>query len=614
MKHGVTTRNNSVKQSGLNQNPANYLEQRVYSPMLGVILRVYHSDDPLNSSATNKQDLRGAHAVADVLIVNDGGHSSLVMKNVTIPPSGNSGFDDFHECLPKGTTGVLDNSEYDSLQRNVNPQTLDGDWCLAPGTRLLCSDLKWKPIETLSIGDELIGFDETIKNAKLRPSIIENIKHLNKPCIQITTEKGVITSSEDHMWVVSGSKPKKFSRMWKKTSEIQVGDKIAYYTDPWEYDDSREGGYVAGFIDGEGFLSTYGGGVGWGQNPGDTSNKIQKLVTERGFTFSKRKGTNKCEIFKTLGNGSNVRFLGMFQPERLMARSRLMWENRRNFNKTSKPAVVLEIKHVGIQPVVAVQTSTRTFIAEGYLSHNCVVSFIGGKLSQPFIVSWWPHPFNRTDPATSSTNGNSLAQGRRYFKRYRGVKHVITDNGNVYLDTNEANSTIVPGSTPSRKNNDTGGDIHVDVKPTRELEINFNNIVDNTDEPSLPQANPSQGSRTRQDTSTRVTLDKDQIELIAGEIAKILARTGNVEITAGTDVNISPTSKLNFGGPTATEPMVLGTQWQAAMTRILLALVAHNHSSPVGPTSPPLNAPAFSAEIDLLTNSLSQFIFGKATP
>lgn len=69
--------------------------------------------------------------------------------------------------------------------------------------------------------------------------------------------------------------------------------------------------------------------------------------------------------------------------------------------------------------------------------------------------------------------------------------------------------------------------------------------------------------------------------------------------------------KIYGGDENASEPFVLGSQWKTGMEAILDAIVAITHSTAVGPTSPPLNAPAFVAQRALLSAKLSSIIYGK---
>jgi hypothetical protein len=80
--------------------------------------------------------------------------------------------------------------------------------------------------------------------------------------------------------------------------------------------------------------------------------------------------SHRQQVAKLLGSIRPKRLLPMFEPEQLGGMD------------TEKIDLVRK-EDVGLQPVIAVQTSTRTFIAEGFASHNCTVAAAGHM-----IQSW----------------------------------------------------------------------------------------------------------------------------------------------------------------------------------------------------------------------------------
>lgn len=245
---------------------------------------------------------------------------------------------------------------------------------------------------------------------------------------------------------------------------------------------------------------------------------------------------------------------------------------------------------------------------------RCIVGFIGGNTAQPVMLSWYPHPSNRTDPATQGNQEGTLVQGRRLLKRYAGTKVTVTSNGSIYVNTNEANALLVPGQAgASRKKRDSGGDIILDIKPGRRLEIDFNPDVSNPDEPSLPQTNPPRGSFARSTDNTTVRFTDAEIQLIAKEMVHI--------ISTNTNIILEPAMELLLGGETASERMVLGDTWKSIMSGVLFALTTHTHGTGVGPSGPPLNVPnneltTFTTAYNDVENDepLSTFIKGQKDP
>jgi DNA polymerase I-like protein with 3'-5' exonuclease and polymerase domains len=272
------------------------------------------------------------------------------------------------------------------IRRLVIPKP--GRWlivCLDPTTRLLTEDLTWEPCGDIQRGRTLVGFDEELRGhqTKLRRSVVLNTQRLLKPCYRITTTKGEVVSSDCHRWVVRRGKKSGGGavRQWVRTDELRVGDPIGYLMDPWETDASCEAAYLAGFFDGEGWCSPgaknrAGGTVGFGQNEGPLLEKVRSMLAAKGFetgkTSSKQNKKNKvAKVYLRRGAFSSLRFLGSIRPSRLLPKSRVLWEGRRSFSNQTEAAVVLSVEFLGEREVVAIETTTKTFIAEGMLSHNC---------------------------------------------------------------------------------------------------------------------------------------------------------------------------------------------------------------------------------------------------
>lgn len=258
--------------------------------------------------------------------------------------------------------------------------------CLHPTTRILTEDYRWIPIGNLLPGDIVWGFDEEPIQKEgagrsgryLRRSEVLSVSLLTKPSIKITTNFGEVICSGDHFWL---SRQLGKAR-WTEANKLKVGDSISYFVRPWEYDSSREAGYLAGFLDGEGYL-TNAHRVGFGQNPGPTLDGVLDLLTKKGWTHCDSTGTaekwseinggkvlSKCRKIDLAGEQFIwLRFLGSIRPPRLLSKVDL--EGKAYWGKRSKSAIILAIEEVGDQEVVAMETTTHTFIAEGMLSHNC---------------------------------------------------------------------------------------------------------------------------------------------------------------------------------------------------------------------------------------------------
>jgi DNA polymerase I-like protein with 3'-5' exonuclease and polymerase domains/uracil-DNA glycosylase len=264
-------------------------------------------------------------------------------------------------------------------------------FCLAPETRVLTGDLRWVELGTIRVGDELIGFDEHGRGkaskqgptATYQPALVEGTMRLKLDCYRVTTDRGVsVVASDDHLWLARDGSAKGRTRYWKKTCDLQPGDLIATFVDPWDEDTSWEAGFIAGFLDGEGCVLKH--GACFTQNPGTALSHMLALLKTKGFdTFvNKKANARSVNVYPHGGVPGAMRMIGQFRAPRLIEKARKLWNGKKTGGPCSPAAIVRSVEFVGQREVVAMKTSTKTFIAEGMLTHNC-----------------WPI-FDRRDPRT----------------------------------------------------------------------------------------------------------------------------------------------------------------------------------------------------------------------
>ena len=261
--------------------------------------------------------------------------------------------------------------------------------CVAPETPVLCADLVYRRADSLKVGDELIGFDKGADfkdvghNARsYRSSRVEVVQSGTKPCSRVFTDAGApITASDEHPWLVWEKRRKNSvdgnrnpGLTWRYTRDLSLGDRIAYLP-TWEQEDSREAGWLAGMFDGEGCLAfnegTGGSELTVHQNPGPVSDHLRRALLERGFEVTTRR--NGSSEAHRIGDGffGVMRLLGTLVPERLVAKAKQHWEGRGlRKNMGYELATVTAVEPIGDHPVARLQTSTATFIADGYLVSN----------------------------------------------------------------------------------------------------------------------------------------------------------------------------------------------------------------------------------------------------
>lgn len=262
--------------------------------------------------------------------------------------------------------------------------------CLDPETPVLTADLRWVPIRTLCPGDEIVAVDEDVESGcqrKVRRATVINRWTTRKKAYRLTFDDGrSVVCSGDHRWLCQINGKARIAK-WRVTRgdcdarSIGPGTKIFELVEPWDKDDSRDAGYLAGMYDGEGCISnrtksSKGFEVFVSQKPGAVLNLTLQLLKEKGFvpmpcnSASYRKTTDRtAEQWSIRGLGQVLRFLGQIRPERLLAKAHLAYEGGSMRGVGTR--TVVSVEELPEQELVDISTTTGTFIADGLVSHNC---------------------------------------------------------------------------------------------------------------------------------------------------------------------------------------------------------------------------------------------------
>lgn len=251
------------------------------------------------------------------------------------------------------------------------------DLCLDPNTRVLTTDLRWVPLKDVSVGDSLIGFPEELgkhaKSSSYVPTQVVSKVDLEKPCYKITLEDGqTIIASDNHQWVTRKYKQK---RKWVRTEHLKPGMLISKVCSPWDAKPNLseyERGYLAAMYDGEGWITGQAGQLGFGQNEGTiVLDHVLGLMRKAGYSFrSYTYDRTSIMTYLVTSRWDSMKIIGQVRPPKMLAKSQMCWEGRRTYSAHQPAAVVKSVEFVGTRPVIALETTTKTFIAEGLLSHN----------------------------------------------------------------------------------------------------------------------------------------------------------------------------------------------------------------------------------------------------
>lgn len=257
--------------------------------------------------------------------------------------------------------------------------------CVTPETPILTSDLRHVPAGTISVGDALVGFDEhrSVSAGRgtgkrfFRTAEVEDVRTLVRPGVRILAGDRETTCSAEHLWLVRC--PDENVRLqWVRADELRPGYHEMMSLGVWEQDTSREGGYLAGLYDGEGCLTARPRpNVVFSQKPGVVmdafTSTMSKLGLTYGYTPRSLRSTSPTDTARVSGLARVMRTLGVLRPERFIARSREVYEGveLHTHRQMESCPVVASVTPIGDIEVVSIQTSTRTMVANGYLSHNC---------------------------------------------------------------------------------------------------------------------------------------------------------------------------------------------------------------------------------------------------
>jgi len=279
----------------------------------------------------------------------------------------------------------------DGLLANVLKARQEGV-CLAPDTRILTDDLRWVPIEALTPGQGLVTTDEHPIGGKrkqarrMRRGLVEAVRTVYEPAFRLTLDNGeTVTATAPHRLLCR--KRAATDTEWREVRQIRVGDQVRTITQPWGVG-GFEDGWMGGILDGEGSCrvkSRAGTEVTVTQVPGAVCDRVFSYLRDRGYSVRLEVDAREPSATSKFGQqpvhravvgrmNELFRLLGQTRPVRFLPRH--WWDGKElpgKGNGTSLWAQVVSITALGPQRMIDLQTSTRTYIAEGVVSHNSTI-------------------------------------------------------------------------------------------------------------------------------------------------------------------------------------------------------------------------------------------------
>jgi DNA polymerase III alpha subunit len=290
-------------------------------------------------------------------------------------------------ALPsKVASKALDNITSIVAESNINLNPLDKfSYCVSPETKILTYDLDWVEAKELNVGDELWAFDEDLNGnkdtpaglraRKWRKSIVEKVGKKKLPCYEIWLAHGnfkeKLIVSEDHLWIICKRDGFKATQaVWCSTKDLCIDERVPRYITPWVIENNWDGGWLAGILDGEGSINKRGNGISISQLPGDVMDQLVEILDDLSIPTRYYSHKEVDVIYISGGLKNRLELLGRVKSIRLINNLKSSLEGRRL--QRSEIWTITAINKLSDTEVITLQTSTRTFFAEGFGAHNSV--------------------------------------------------------------------------------------------------------------------------------------------------------------------------------------------------------------------------------------------------
>lgn len=272
-------------------------------------------------------------------------------------------------------------------------------FCLDKNTKILTADLRWVRIEDIKIGQEIISVDEETPGGRgnsrnMVKAIVEAKRIVHENAHKLTMDNGEsLIATAEHRFL-----SKRSSRaIWKPVKRFKVGQNIRYITKLWK-DPTLEDAWFSGILDGEGSIrakKSGGAEVSVNQVAGIVWDRIKEYAKNSGFSYRIDWDNRKPGITSKFGKNpvGKITFSRMNELFELVGKTRptrfidkQWWIGKNMPGKRSGKAwtKVLAIENLGEREMIDLQTSTKTFIANGFVSHNS--SLITGIFFCDFLL------------------------------------------------------------------------------------------------------------------------------------------------------------------------------------------------------------------------------------
>lgn len=256
--------------------------------------------------------------------------------------------------------------------------------CVSADTLVLTADLRWVPAGSLVPGDEIVGFDEesrgigSTQGRRFCTTVVESNHLFEADAWHVATPQGVITTTGDHPWLVSLPYVNRGVRTgWVHSRDLDIDRHQLYMVGrPWQTDGSHDAGYLAGLLDADGHVNSE-GAIGFGQVPGEVLDWFLRRMADEDIRIVERaprpggfgSAPKFVDVWVKGGFWHAAEIVGSIRPRRLLTRMMTLIDGR-VVGKTAAKVPILGVRQDGRAVMAGLQTSTRTFVADGLLVHN----------------------------------------------------------------------------------------------------------------------------------------------------------------------------------------------------------------------------------------------------
>ena len=258
-------------------------------------------------------------------------------------------------------------------------------FCLSEHTNVLLSNLEWKTLKDIKVGEKIIAVDEfpekgAGRSRKIKEAIVEDKNIVFERAYKLTMEDGRVLELTGEHRMMAKRWESSTETVWKKAKDFNINDSIRFITRVWKNNPSFEDGWFSGVIDGEGSLANMkraGTQLTISQANGPVWDRLLKYAQDNNLTYrieidrrvagsSSKLGSKEVNKLVLSRTDELIELIGRLRPARFIERKFLEGKSLPN-NGWCK---IIKIEKLGKQRMIDLQTSEKTYIANGFVSHN----------------------------------------------------------------------------------------------------------------------------------------------------------------------------------------------------------------------------------------------------